>query len=346
MSIMFADDFMGYGTNSALLLNGLWGTMSADIVASPDSNDPAGTKVLHFTGFGNNARRPFAVGAVTTAGVAMRLWLPELPGFTVGCIRFLDNTNALQSNMYITPTGAVGICNGSYGHGGIVLGETTIPVITANAFNHIEFKVYVTGGTGEIRVNGVPVLTVTGAMGYAYQVALGTGNDYNGTAGRIDYIKDLVVWNGNGTHNTDFLGTVSVLGMTTNSDVSLGGWTPSTGTTGFNLLANSPPLDGSQYLTAAYPPPPASSFGLTDLPLNVSSVRAMVAQARVRKVDGGDGNLQTSLISAGVSVNGSDRPVTTAFTYYEDVFEVDPNTAASWTPAAANAAQLKLNRTV
>lgn len=345
MSILFADDFMGYGTNSALLLNGLWGTMSASVVASPDPNDPVNTKALQFIGFGNEARRPFAVGAVTTAGVAMRLWLPALPGFTTACIRFLDNVNALQSNMYITPTGAVGICNGSYGHGGIVLGETAVPVIAANSFNHIEFKVYVTGGTGEVRINGATVLTVTGAMGFAYQVSLGTGNDYNGTPSRTDYIKDLVVWCGNGTRNIDFLGTVSVLGMVTNSDVALN-WTPSTGTTGFNLLANTPPLDGTQYLTAAYPAPAASVFGLTDLPLNVTSVRAMISQTRARKVDGGDGSLQSSLVSATVPVNGASRPITTAFTYYEDVFETDPNTTAAWTPAAANAAQLKINRTV
>jgi hypothetical protein len=46
-----------------------------------------------------------------------------------------------------------------------------------------------------------------------------------------------------------------------------------------------------------------------------------------------------------VAVNGSNRPITTAFTYYEDVFETDPNTGNAWTPASADAAQLKLNRT-
>ena len=346
MSILFADDFGGYGTNAALLLNGLWGTASCDIQASPDPNDPAGTKTLHFQGFANEARRPFAVGGVATVGCALRLWLPSLPNFGSACIRFLDAGNGLQANLYIIPNGAIGVCVGSYGHGGVVLDETTVPVLTANAFHHIEFKV-VTGGAGsyEVRVDGTTVLAGDGAMGTAYQLSLGSGNDYNGTASRVDFIKDLVVWDGSGARNNNFLGTVSVVGMTTDSDVSLG-WTPSTGATGWNLLDNSPPNDGVDYLTAPYPAPDPSIFTLTNLPINVTSVRAMITQTRARKVDGGDGNLQSSLISSGDTVDGSDRPITTAFTYYEDVFETDPHTGGAWTPASADAAQFKINRTI
>ena len=67
---------------------------------------------------------------------------------------------------------------------------------------------------------------------------------------------------------------------------------------------------------------------------------------RARKSDGGDGNIQTGLISGGAEVDGSNRPITTAFTYYEDVFEIDPANAAPWTPASADAATFKINRTV
>lgn len=348
MSILFADDFMGYGTNSALLLNGLWGTMLGDIQASPDPLDPAGTKALHFGGFGNGARRPFSVGAVGISGTAMRLWLPALPSGTTACIRNLDGSNNLQANMCITPTGAIQVYNGVINHGGTLIGETDVPVLVANAFNHIEFKTLCdpAAGTIEVRINGVPVLSETGLdTGTALQLGLGTTDDWTNTASRVDFIKDLVQWDGDGAHNTDFLGSVSVLGMTTASDVSLG-WTPSTGATGWNLLNLSPPNDGVDYLTAPYPPPAPSTFTLTDLPMNVTSVRGMIAQTRARKVDGGDGNLQSSLVSAGSTVDGSDRPITSAFTYYEDVFEVDPHTAAPWTPAAADAAELKINRTV
>lgn len=347
MSILFADDFMGYGTDSSLLLNGLWGTMAGEVEASPDPNDPAGTKCLHFSGVANGARRPFSVGAVGIAGTALRLWLPGLPGSIGAVIRYLDGASALQANLCITPTGAMQVYRGVVGHGGVLLADTEIPVLVANAFNHIEFKTLCDAavGTVEARVNGIPVLSESGLnTGTALQLGLGSTDDWTSTPIRVDFIKDLVQWDGDGTHNNDFLGSVSVLGMTPDSDVSLG-WTPSMGATGWNLLNLSPPNDGVDYLTAPYPPPDPSIFTLTDLPINVTSVRGMITQTRARKVDGGDGNLQSSLVSSGDSVDGSDRPITTAFTYYEDVFEDDPHTTAPWTPAAANAAEVKINRT-
>lgn len=347
MAILFADDFKGYGTNAAFLLDGLWGLANnTTLVEDPDPL--ADGPVMYLGGFGNIARRPFAKGALATAGVACRLWLPALPSFTCNAVRFLDGANVMKSAFAITPTGAMEATIGSPLDPDNVVGATAAPVMTANAWHHYEMKVVVDefAGSIEIRVDGVTVLEVDGIdTGSALQLGLGTSNDYNGTDGYQMYVKDLVTWDGSGAHNTNFLGSVSVLGMTPNSDVDLN-WTPSHGAEGWSLLDNSPPVDGVDYLTAVYPPPDPSVFGLTDLPINVTSVRAMISQVRARKVDGGDGNLQTSLISSGDDTNGSDRPITTAYTYYEDVFEVDPHTAASWTPASANAAQIQINRTV
>ena len=136
-----------------------------------------------------------------------------------------------------------------------------------------------------------------------------------------------------------------MIGRTTNVDVALN-WTPSTGTAGWSLLDNSPPQDGTDYLSAGDPPPAASLFGLTPLPEDVTSVRAMVLQLRGAKVDGGDGNLQGGMKSGASTALGAKRPITTAFTYYEDVFAIDPATSAPWTPAAADAVQIQINRTV
>lgn len=353
MTMMFADDFMGYGTDASLLLNGLWGHMGADIAASPDPLDPVGTKCLHFQGFGNGATRPFVVGPVGKAGCALRLWMPSLPGFETACIRFLDPFGQLYGNLTIVPNGALNVYLGSVNHGGtLIAGTANIPALTANSFHHIEMFLTTSPtdmATGAVKVfvDGNQVIDAAAVItGPAAQLSLGTGNDYNGTASRVDYIKDLVCYNGSGAHNNNILGTVSVVGMTPDSDVSLG-WTPSTGTTGWDLINGSPPADGDDYITAPYPAPPPSTFTLTDLPINITSVRAMITQLRARKVDGGDGNLQASLISTGGdTVNGSDRPITTAFSYYEDVFETDPHTGNSWTPSAADNADLKINRTI
>lgn len=347
MAILFADDFKGYGTSTAFMLNGLYAEI-ANSTLSTDP-DPSATGVVFQTAVsstnGIRLRRIFPAN-YTTAGFAFRVWLDALPTSTTQTltIGFSDASNTGQIFLSIDTTGRIVIRGGA--SFGTVLATTAGPVIVANAYNHIEMKsvASATVGSFEVRVNGVPVLTGS---------SLNTGTQYSQF--RIDnpnsigsfvnwYFKDLVLWNTAGTHNNDFLGTVSVIGLVPSSDVSLN-WTPSTGTTGFNLLDNSPPVDGTDYISAGTPPPSPALFNIADLPTNVTSVRALITQIRARKVDGGDGTLQTSLVSSGDTANGADRPITTAFTYYEDVFEVDPHTSASWTPAATNAATLKINRT-
>jgi hypothetical protein len=67
---------------------------------------------------------------------------------------------------------------------------------------------------------------------------------------------------------------------------------------------------------------------------------------RSRKTDGGDGNMQLGVISAAATGLGSNRPITTAYTYWYDIFDADPNGAAAWTRISFNAINLQLNRTV
>lgn len=358
MSILFADDFKGYGpgnsgsgSGAAHLFDGLWAEGNADIVADPD---PLATgNVLYLHNFYTSIRRPYAKGALGVAGTAVRMWMPALPNVTTGAgiIGYLDGGNATQTNCVITPTGAVEIWRGSsaVGSGGTKLGQTAGPVTTANAWHHYEFKVLCdpAAGTAELRVDGVSVIALTGInTGTALQLSLDITDRRTGSPAVPNcYFKDLVTWDATGTQNNNFLGTVSVIGMVPNGDVTVN-WTPSTGTIAYNLIDNSPPIDGTEYLTAGTPPPSPILVALSNLPANVTSVRAMIAQLRARKLDGGDGNIQASLKSAAAYVAGADRPITTAFTYYEDVFEIDPNTAVAWTPASADAAQLRINRTI
>ena len=86
---------------------------------------------------------------------------------------------------------------------------------------------------------------------------------------------------------------------------------------------------------------------LEDLPPEVISVRGILMVARQRKSDGGD-----CLTQVGISPddgatwdNGADRAITTAFTYWGDWSELDPDTSDPWTPLASNNARIRINRT-
>jgi len=104
-------------------------------------------------------------------------------------------------------------------------------------------------------------------------------------------------------------------------------------------------VNDMSFISANDTPPAAFVCELSNLPPDVTSVRGLQTRVRAAKTDGGDGSLQVSLVSGGVSADGANRPITTSLTYWPDICEIDPNTGALFTPLAVDAVQLKANRT-
>jgi hypothetical protein len=352
MALIWADNFQSYGdgsTGAAKMRDGLYAeTTDCYIQDDPDANAPAVSKAL-LVSYGSTTRCRFAypAGATTTAGIAMRLYLPSLsPANSQGPdIRFNDAGNEIQLAISFSSTGQIFVWRGDRT---TLIGSTAAPVITAAAWNHIEIKTVASNsssGTVEVRVNGVAVISLSGVntvatanVNYAQTVFAGRGNELVNS-----YFKDCVWWDGTGSTNNNFLGTVSVVTKRPDTDVTFN-WTPSTGTTGFPLIDEATPND-ADFISAGDPPPSPSTFGLENLEADVTSIRGVITVARMRKTDGGTCNAQVSVVS-GASVDaGLNRPMTTAFTYWWDVAEVDPATSSAWTPVGFNAASLRINRT-
>jgi len=354
--LQWADTFNRYGTNTALMLNGLpYAEVNATVTLTTDPDVSATgnvVKIAQQASSSTQLRTVFPGGAAATMGISQRLWMGRLPsavGFGTG-IEFRDIANANQFTVNIDTTGTISVHRGSAS--GTSIGVTTLPVISPNSWNHIEIKftVSTTVGAVEIRVNGISVLNLTGVNNQntgnttVAQIDHISGSAVPSGSGNADmFLKDFIIWDTTGTYNKDFLGSVSVLDIDTDADTALT-WTPSTGTNGWSILDNNPPLDDAAYISAATAL--SNTFGLQNLPADVTSVRGCVLVNRSRKIDGGDGNVQLGLISGASTGLGADRPITTAYTYWKDVIEVDPATGLPFTPSAFNLASLKLARTV
>lgn len=353
--IQWMDNFGSYGANGAYMLNGLYAVNVGSLVADPDPS-ATGT-VFWVNGESVNPKetlRKVLNSTQATVGVAFRIWLATLPSDVAmnPMLKFNSDTNGNLLSLSVTPTGALKLSlNGSNSAEGTLIEATTGPVLIANAWQHVEAKVTINTVTGayEIRVEGINVLdgtaTNTKGTGSSNCAIVAFANKPNGSGGGVNmYIKDLVIYDSTGTHNNDFIGSVTVYRLVPNADSTLGGWTTSSGVTGYNLIDESPPVD-TGYVQADSTPPAAAEFGLTNLPADVTSVRGLMTLVRAAKTDGGDATLQISVGSDGDYDNGADRPITTAFTYWFDVCEEDPATAAPWLPSAVNAATLVLDRT-
>lgn len=348
--LLHADNFNMYGSTVAYMTNGVYAQSSgADLVADPDGVDTA--RVLRFNDVGGFVRWAMPA-ANATVGVSVRIWVENLPSDATArpkVAQWRDASNNIVAYCYITPTGQLAFVNGG-GPTTAAIATTPGPVLTANAWWHVECKLVaglLSAATFEARVEGVVALTAdTFSTSAATISQAGLASTANGVAlVPKTYYKDFVVWDGSGTQNNDFLGSVIVYELFTTSDDTMGGWT-STAANGYSVLDNNPPADGVSYIAADDTPPAAAVFGLTNLPADVTSVKGIITRVRAAKIDGGDGSLQISLRSGVSDDAGTDRPITIAQTYWSDVSEQDPDTAAAWLPGAVDNVKLVIDRTV
>ena len=347
MSILFMDNFQNYGTgvygDGGCMLDGVYASGSNDPNCVTDPDGVSGTRVLRLFDTGSeNIRKVLPNGPETTLGIHFRLWMNTLPGSNGKQIIVFNNAaNQINLGLALNSTGTLSIIRGS-----TVLTTTSIPVITASAWWHIEIKVVFsqTVGSVEVRVNEETKIslsevdTCNTADEECSQFLLSNGINAN------CYMKDLIVWNGDGSVNNDFMGDWKVVSTYTDGDVALN-WTPSTGSTGYNLLTGTTP-DDTTYIQAGDPPPSASEFSLNDLDPDVTEVAGVQTFVRATKTDSGTGYLQVSLKSNGDIAAGADRPITVAETYWMDIFELDPDTGTAWTRSSYNNATILIDRTI
>lgn len=364
MSIVWADFPTGgvglYGTTRADMLDGLYAQLGdSDLggtgnVALVDDPDPDITgNVFRFNansygGGGNYQVLRYALpdGETTKVGIALRLWLASLPANSSQVpkpFRWHDGSNNNIAEVRVTTTGAINVYNN-----GSLVGTTGGPVITSNAWTHLEAVLDCdTGGSGSITlwVEGQEVISVTGLTTTdAGTSQIQVANDPDGTSAvPAMYIKDFVVWDGNGSQNNTQIGTCIVAELVPDADES-SGWT-STGATNYGVLDEAP-ADDADYIEADDSPPAPSIVTMTDLPPDIVGVRGLVSVVRAWKTDGGDATLQIGLSPNGSDYdNGADRAITTSSTYWRDVSELSPATASAWTPTEVNALRYRTDRT-
>lgn len=297
-------------------------------------------------------------GARTTVGQAVAVHLDQLPDINNAYVLFdfRDTANVVQISVVIQSTGIIDILRGD-NLSGVSIGASATPAVLAQAYQHIEAMATFNDTTGavEVRVNGVTVIsltsvdTVSSLNQECSQVSIPCGN----TIGTRDpqvvtFIDDYFCYDDTGSFNNTFIGDRRVLTLFPNADTAQADWGWNTGSSAYQAIDEPDPNDDTDYIFAnpGGSPSPTSEFGMEDLPAGVSAISAVVLVNRMRKTDAGSANVQASLVSTATEVAGADRALTEQYTYYHDVVEADPDTAAPFTPAAVDAALLKVDRTV
>lgn len=366
MAILWAENFDYFGGDTNKLLNGLWASFTTIGGTSYDfelvtTSPRSGTHCLEMNGAGTAQSESFArrvfPSALTTFGFAEVFYSVNLPAAnnTVILAQFRDAANALQLTVYLQSTGAIAVWRASgTSPRGTLLGTSTV-LATANAWSHIETRVVMsdTVGAVTIRLNETTILdltnidTVATALVECSQVAVGY-HVPSPEAATLPTVRwdDMILWDTSSSYNNDFLGDHHIFTVFPNQDTAEADWIESAGSVGYSLIDDATPDDATYIEATAVND--VSVFELGDLSAEVSSIAAVITMPRMLKTAGGTSKVQVSMLAAGsptAAADGADRAITEAATYWPDVFQEDPGTAAPWSRDSFNAAQIRVTRT-
>lgn len=359
MSILWMESFNYYGLDETKMLDGLWAQIAFSGFASPPSLSTTrartGTHSLFMpdvpvNSAQNVARRVFG-GAKSVVGVGMALYLEALPDTNdqLCFLRLADAANAEQISFYIQSTGIIAAYRGV-----TFLEDTGSPVITADAWNHVEVKAKIHNSTGylEVRVNEVTVLNLTGidtqstALAETSQMEFGKINSsVSGSLSTSWYVDDIFTWDDqvDGDNDiVDFVGDKKVFTVFPNADTAEADWAKSTGTVGYSLIDEENP-DDADYITTATDGD-VSEFGLQDLPSNIAEIIAVQITPRVLKTDAGTVLFSTDIVSGASATAADPIPLTTQATYRPFIHTKDPASGVPFTLSDFDAAKVRVSR--
>lgn len=350
MAIFFADSFDHYGNEDAgetNMLKGNYVEANGGLFGGPQTTvKRTGLRSFRFYDESGSILRRVFSEPKDVLGVSLAFMIENLPSTesatAVRIMRVTDTTNTQLCSITLATTGALRVRNAA----GTILFSSAAGVITAGGFNHIEARFIFANGDGEVevRVNEVTVIDIQdvdiGPPATAEQFAI---SDSAGAASFGNfYVDDLVLWDDLGTENNDFLGDVSVFTHMPNADTAQADWSPSTGSTGYVIIDDIPP--DADFLEATVAGD-RSDFEMPTFSVgNIVAVKAVQRFSLVKKNGAGSSTFRQGVVSNATDAFGTIHSPGTSETYYNDLFQLNPDGSVAWDVAAVEDMQILIEK--
>lgn len=310
-----------------------------------------------YTTFGNNAS--LQTGRFTGQGLqpdqngsAVAFPLPSGDTLTVGFALFISGAANFGTgkNLMEFKNGGMGgttICklgvdlNGAlrFGRGDYTTNNVCTSasgLLSANGvWHYIELVLTRSATVGAVTVycDGAAVATASGVnTGSASIDAISMASD--GSFGTTRIFDDLYV-----TNTAARVGERRIDTLRPSADTAQKDWTPSTGTTNFNLVNETVVNDDTNYVSSSTVGN-KDLYDVADLPFTPASINAVQVTMVARKDDAGTRQSRSNLKSGATTANGATNSLASSYQMFRDMYETDPNTSAAWTASAVNAAQI------
>lgn len=256
--------------------------------------------------------------------------------------QFRNGANRPIISIQITPSGRVRIL----GFDNTELAISTREV-AAGYHNFFEVKMNVATGVS-VRINDNSAFTVTasGALdSYPGAVDSGATNlpaamvHFGEMTGSLTTMAngytlwdDIAPYSYEMADDATWLGLYGVYYLKPNADGTDTDWLKSTGSVAYTLV-NSIAPDGDTAFIYTPDPNDKTSFPVEPLPTNITSVQAVAPVVYGRKTDSGPGSVQIGVLSGATEeLNGDNIPFLTDYGFFQAPFQLDPDTAAAWSP--------------
>lgn len=361
MAIKFIEGFDIYGADETQMSDGVYLAMGLTLDNSVVRS--GSYSVRHdMAAVGAKESRRGLGGEFTGIGMGFGLYISSMPDVSdiIRICDFRNDNNFVQLSVMLTSTGNIRVYRGCpdffyNGVSGTALAATTDSPLVTEAWQHIEVQANFanSGGWYEIRVDGVTVLQQTGidtiqdsSIPNVNSVAC-VGAYTNNTTGGSIYCDDWYCYDFSGTENNDWIGDRKVLALFPSDNGADQDWTPNGASAEHDCIDDTVADGDSTYIEAAATGLPLNAnFEIDNLPGGVGAVTAVQTYVKAKKTDAAACNLQVSMQSSASESNGTNRPITTAYTYWMDVFELDPATGSLWSVSGLNSAKIDLERTL
>ena len=218
--------------------------------------------------------------------------------------------------------------------------NTAVGAFTGTDWNYVELKVkfHSSAGSYDVRVNEVSVMSGTGAKTSASSETRPSHLRFGHIEGQFLDVDDFYVLDDTGTINNDFLGNVRVQRLLPDGLTATEDFTPSTGTTNWDLV-NELTESGDTGYVESNTVGDRDLYEYENLPLATDTIFAVIAKPVVRKSDAGSRTYKL-LCSSGIfeAEIGTLYPAGT-YVRQAKIFETDPATGNLWEEAGINSAK-------
>lgn len=337
MALLFVDGFDHYATAD---IAKKWNNSAGSI------NSTAGRRgggAFRSTSFSSYLSKTITNGSSFVIGFSFKISSIIGLNFPQALVALMDSALNSQCDVRVNLDGTLSVTR----NGTALTSGTSVNALNINTDYYLEWKVTIadsiSANSCKVRVNGVDWITVatgqdTKSSANTGATSVRIGQTLGAPTGVTLDIDDFYLCDQSGSTNNDFLGDVRVDTLLPNGDGTYTSFTPSTGTSHYQLVDETTPntSDYNESSTVTN----KDSYQMVNLSaLTSQTIYGIQVLGAVLKDDAGVRSIKVGARSSSTDSVSAAQALSTSQLYYSNIHETDPATSTAWTESGVNAAE-------